>query len=357
MKLFFGDYGYFEAVKFPEENLILITNGRRIDYVYDPKYESWEQRRKDHITVSNYPDVSEEELKKVMGGIFPQKETDFMRLCHPSQLHCLDLRALLKEDYPNYMSDETIWASVSRFLFKSDICYKAYLKLRELFDNVNVFKQDSEQVLLKIRELSLTVIGRDIFEKEIEIIDGHDCSSYFWIKPVRVIDFSDTNGVDNVAEMDSAEISIEQDDVEQYLMPFLYKHYDKELEVNKKRNPEKKYLNPGAFDDCLTHNFYTYASIRNMLKDIKGTIDALSSGRENEFTKRLKENLKEKREPAFWIVDDRGELKEYDGNKSAIDDAEANMIIDFYRRLIYRFEYMMKVGKEKGYNLISVMGP
>ena len=84
MKLFSSIYGGFEAVKFPEEDWILITNGGRIDYVYNPKYECWEKRGKDRITVSNYPDVSEEELKKVMGGIFPQKETDFMRLCHPS---------------------------------------------------------------------------------------------------------------------------------------------------------------------------------------------------------------------------------------------------------------------------------
>ena len=139
------------------------------------------------------------------------------------------------------MSDGTIMASVGRFLYESNICYKTYLKLRELFDNVNVFKQDSEQVLLKIRELSFAVAGRDIFKEEIEIIDGHGCSGYFWIKPVRVIDFSDTNEIDNVAEKHSAEISIEQDDVDQYPTPFLYKHYDKELEVNKKRGAETEY--------------------------------------------------------------------------------------------------------------------
>ena len=33
------------------------------------------------------------------------------------------------------------------------------------------------------------------------------------------------------------------------------------------------------------------------------------------------------------------------------------LIIDFYRRFIYRMEYMMKIGKENGYDLISFMGP
>lgn len=95
-----------------------------------------------------------------------------------------------------------------------------------------------------------------------------------------------------------------------------------------------------------------------MLTDIRGTLDALSSGRENEFTK----ELKIKRGSATWtLVDARGmsaaEIKEHNDNRPTVDDMPAELIIDFYRRLIYRFEYMMKVGKEKGYNLISVMGP
>lgn len=36
---------------------------------------------------------------------------------------------------------------------------------------------------------------------------------------------------------------------------------------------------------------------------------------------------------------------------------ETDLIVDFYRRFIYRMEYMMKVGKENGFDLISVMGP
>ena len=42
--------------------------------------------------------------------------------------------------------------------------------------------------------------------------------------------------MDNVAEMRSVEISIEEDDVSQYLTPFLYEYFDEELEANKNRN-------------------------------------------------------------------------------------------------------------------------
>ena len=66
--------------------------------------------------------------------------------------------------------------------------------------------------------------------------------------------------------------------------------------------------------------------MEEILKDITATIDALSSGNENEFTEKLK-------------------------------DTETELVVDFYHRFIYRMEYMMKVGNEKGYDLISFMGP
>lgn len=37
-----------------------------------------------------------------MQGKFPQKETDFMRLCHPSELCIRDMLDLYKEDYSDY---------------------------------------------------------------------------------------------------------------------------------------------------------------------------------------------------------------------------------------------------------------
>lgn len=55
--------------------------------------------------------------------------------------------------------------------------------------------------------------------------------------------------MDNVAEMSIAEISIEEDDVAQYLIPFLYKYYDDELEANKNRR------DASDFGWYLTYNF------------------------------------------------------------------------------------------------------
>ena len=355
----------FEAIKFPEENLIFITCNGYLYYIYNPKYSSW-AKYKDagnlELTVHKYPDISEEKLKKALGGIFPQKETDFMRCCPPSQLCPRNMFDLLNEDYSSYMSDDDISDFVIIFLCKSNIPYKSYLKLRELFSNALSLNHDNEQVLTQIKELSLAMTGKDIYKKEIGIVDGHDCASYFWIQPVRIIDFSDTNGIDNVAEMESLEISIEEDDVNQYLTPFLYKYFDDELEANKKRinycidDNDISYVS--GFEWYLTHNFYTYSSIKKMLKDIRDTMNALSSGRENEFTNKLKE----KRGFATCkLIYAKGwteeQIEKYNDNRPEEDDTKNELIIDFYERFIYRMEYLMKVGEENGYNLISFMGP
>ena len=365
MKLFDN----FEAVKFTQENLIFITDNGYIYYIYNPRKNFWRKHSNagnDHITVANYPHVSKEELVDAMNGLFPKKETDFMRLCNPSQLWIRDMLDLLQEDYPNHISDYDIRHTIHRFLLESDVCYMSYLKVKNLLDNAILLGLTKDKVLNQIKDLSFKVIGRDIFKKEIGIVDGHDSSSYFWIMPVRVIDFSNTNSLDNVAEMQSAEISIEEDDVAQYLTPFLYKYFDAELEANKKR-VEYRWIDDDGneqtstvddFEWYLTHNFFTFDSIKNILKDISDTIDALSSGRETEYTIELRKKRGFATNELLYAKDmSEEQIKEYNENRPTENDTETELIIDFYKRFLYRMEYMLKVGEEKGYNLISFMGP
>jgi len=365
MKLF----NDFEAVKFPEENLIFITHSGYLYYIYNPERKRWIKygnAGNDSITVSNYPDVSREELTAVMNGTFPQKQTDFMRMCHPSQLWIRDMMDLFREDFAGYMSDYGIHGTVHKVLLKSDICYKSFEALQKLLGDAAANHYENSKVIAQIKDLSFRIIGRDIFKKEIGIVDGHDSSSYFWIMPVRIVDHSNTDWVENVAEMRSSEISIEEDDVAQYLTPFLYKHFDNDLDANKQRiegcwtdddgNEQVQVVD--GFEWYLTYNFFTYDSIEKILADIKDTVAALSEGRETEFTAKLKikrgtathqllyaKNLTEK------------EIEEYNANRPTEDDTEVELVLDFYSRFIYRMEYMMKVGREKGYDLISFMGP
>ena len=351
MKLFDA----FEAVKFPEENMIFITQGGYLYYIYNPQYKWWRKHRNagnDYLTVSNYPDVNREELVDAMQGVFPKKETDFMRLCDPSQLCIRDMLDLLKEDYPQYLADYAIYPAIHRLLLESDICHKSFEKLQKLLEDATTNHHDSSQVLAQIKDLSFAIIGRDIFKREIGIVDGHDSSSYFWIMPVRVIDPENTADLDSVAEMRSAEISIEEDDIEQYLTPFLYQYFDEKLPENKKRK------DASGFEWYLEHNFFTFDSMALILKDIENTIDALSSGRETEYTQTLKiKRGASTSQLAYAKNPTAEEVEEYNADCPTEDDTAVALVVDFYQRFLYRMEYMLKVGKEKGYNLISFMGP
>ncbi len=339
----------FEAVRMPEENLIFVTDSSYLYYIYDVRRNVWRKHKSagsDIITVSNYPDVSKEEIVDAMGGVFPGKETDFLRLCPLSTLRADELLNLIDDDYSPYMSNDEIYYSVYAFLLESGIQYKAYLELRKLFNDAIELHSDDDSVLLKIKELSYAFIGKDIFKKEIRIVDGHDNSSYFWIRPVRVIDYSNTDDPDNVSIMRTAEISIEED-VAQYLAPFLIKHFDNGLEANKRRmsdfwiddEGDEQFSPIEGFEWYLTHNFYSLDCMKRILTDIRDTVEVLAAGRENEYTS------------------DEEKIKEYNDNSPKEDDMETELIIDFFNRFIYRMEYMMTVGKENGYDLISFMGP
>ena len=352
----------YEAIKFQEENMIFITNDEYLYYVYNIDRKSWEKYRNagyDKLTVPNYPDVSREELTEAMGGIFPQKKTDFTRLCYPAQLSIGEMLDLLKEDYAKYMSDCIIYNTIHVFLLKSNIVHKSFERIRKLLDTASKRKNSKKRVLAQIKNLTFTILGRDIFKREIGIDDGHNSSSYFWIMPVRVIDESDTNAMYNVAEMESAEISIEETDVFEYLSPFLFKYYDDELKANRQR--VSCFAPDGfvrGFEWNLTHNFYTHESMTALLVDIKDTVSALSSGKENEFTEDL---LRKTSRDAYWQkhlqIPDEKKLTAFQKNNPTKCRIEIDALLDFYDRFLYRMEYMIRVGQEKGYDLISVMGP
>ncbi len=358
MKLFDG----YEAVKFPQENLIFITHDTFLYYIYNPKYRQWKKHKRagwDTITVRNYPDVRKGELTAAVGGKLPEKAADLLRLLDTSDLSIHDMTVLLNEDYPEYMHDYLVNRPITKLLQKSDCPDQAYMEVRKQLDEAQALKQRNVQIAARIKDLSMKFSGRDIFSKEIGIVDGHDSSSYFWIMPVRVLDYTNTNSEENVAEMGSNQISIEEDDVFRYLSPFLCKYFDPKLDANQRRIEYFGSDNEGTvsveeFEWNLTHNFFSYESIVCILKDIDDTINDLASGRENEFIAQIRKNR-------GFITYETVAFDEptAEGYTCKLQETEvtADLIIDFYQRFTYRMEYMMKVGKEKGYDLISFMGP
>ena len=90
----------------------------------------------------------------------------------------------------------------------------------------------------------------------------------------------------------------------------------------------------------------------------KDTVAALSEGRETEFTAELKIKRGTATHQLLYAKNlSEEEIEAYNANRPTKDDTEVGLTLDFYRRFIYRMEYMMTVGKENGYDLISVKGP
>ena len=142
----------------------------------------------------------------------------------------------------------------------------------------------------------------------------------FSIMPVRVLDYSDTNNPDNVEEMSRVAISIEKDDVEQYLKPFLERYFDCELEANNYRvdyapdeeTGEMKFVNVVGFQWYRANNFYTLGAVECILEDMRKTVES---------------------------------------------KVEPSLITDFYEGFIHEMEHMIKAAREEGFDLISFEGP
>ncbi len=355
----------FEAVWFPEEELMLVTKRGYLYYIYDSGSKKWRKYYRAgnvRISLDRYRDVSREEMTRAMGGIFPVRETDFMRLCGYRTLNIRDIFCLFEEDYPAYMSDRMVYRALQRLLTEPDTTVKECEMVRDLLEKACEADADNDLLLEQIKELSRDITGRDIYSDEIEIVDGYDSSSFVWIRPAKVTDYTDSNGRNNVSVMSSARISIDERDVGKYLSPFLYKYFDNDLLANRMRREyhwtdddgteHSTYLT--GFQWYLTHNFYSYESMKDIINDMRDTMEALRSGRENKYTEELLEGCAPEEGSA---EEEQDEDEEYAAFTPRNRRTETGRIISFFERLIYRLEYMMRVGKEKGFDLISFMGP
>ena len=184
---------------------------------------------------------------------------------------------------------------------------------------------------------------------KIEIIEGHDSSSYFWIRPVKI----ETEGLirwEDVIEYEE-EISIEEGDVECFLAYFFYKYYDSKLTYNIRRDMGEGIEDENnIFEWYLEHNFYTYESMCKMLDDMEKTVFLLEHCYDDAYLDEIKSKFS-----IFYMADK--DSRDYIDKK---DDAETirkhiDVVIDFYIRFIERIKKMMKNNPDC--SLLSIMGP
>lgn len=197
-------------------------------------------------------------------------------------------------------------------------------------------------------------------EELIEIKEGHDSSSYFWIMPVKVKDMTkDADDSDNVDEYRKLEISIEEENIRAFLFPLLLKYFDDNLPENLQRlDNHTVSLVDGTqttFEWYLTYNYYTMQSIQDMINEIKSIIELLK----DDFNSTKLDYIKEDYD---WILylDHRVNTKNLPDDKNErikLTENYKDLIINFYNRFIKYMENMIEEGGKNGYKLISFMGP
>ena len=193
----------------------------------------------------------------------------------------------------------------------------------------------------------------------IKIKEGYVGGTCFSIMPVRIKDTNkNTNDSDNVEECKELEIAIEEDDVRAYLYYILLEIFNDSLDANIIRHIEEgsfyKVDITSTFEWNRTYNFFDFEDIERLIDRIKHLSNLIENDYNNFELFKYKVNYAEL---AF-------SLPEYDFSKDySVEEVDElveknkNYIIDFYNRFIGYMEKMIKEGKEKGYTLISFMGP
>ena len=180
---------------------------------------------------------------------------------------------------------------------------------------------------------------------QIEIIEGHGCSS-FWLCPVIPKEQGEIGQWEDVTRLEE-EISIDEDDVWCFLYYFFAKYFDSDLTYNKRRRGDEG--EPlSRFEWNLEHNFYTYGTLRKMLGEIQKTADLLECDWENPRLDEVKKNFS----ILYMCHPDHEDY--LNRNESAVK-THISVVTDFYRRFVKRLSTMMDNNPDT--NVLSVMGP
>lgn len=181
---------------------------------------------------------------------------------------------------------------------------------------------------------------------QVEIVAGHDSSSYFWIMPVKHSTPTEENP-EGVFEHRYEEISIEEDDVGTYLYYYLKKYFDVGYEYGKARDEGCK-----GFEWYLTYNFYSYETMNKMLQEIEEKALLLANDFEN---KKLEPLTKHFHYSDFLPSNIRWSRNYTEEEQKEIIKNNIGIAVNFYKRFVRTMRSMMENSPE--YNIISFMGP
>jgi hypothetical protein len=183
--------------------------------------------------------------------------------------------------------------------------------------------------------------------RQIGIVEGHDGSSYFWIMPIKQLT-SPNEGDFGVERFREEEISIEEDDIGDFLFFFLDKYFDDSFPYTCR----SEYYPKNRFVWNLEDNIYSYDIVRDMIAEIRTVAEMF----QNDFDNPALVDLKSRFSPYTLAGVYEIEVRNMDEqSKNVFYRANIGIAIDFYNRFCRRMEAMMEHAPQ--YDLISFMGP
>lgn len=349
----------FKAVKSKEGDEILIFRNRDLFCIYYYEKDTWERHRSTMFNSHNYflgncCDIGLEEIKKATKGKVPKKQEDLLKLCNITTLYQEDLKYLLTEEYYKYLHNDLLISSEMSFEEKRNFKIenygypysiedivdvflsqtpalskaKAYYQLKEVLDDAKDNNLSVIETTRKLRQLYLETFNQDLFNSLI-VNDGENSRSDSMLMPAKILKNYKAAEIETI--IDSNYYCISFDETlpycsSDYVAPFLIKHYDNNLDANVfVKNCEIKYEDNFSYiTNCV--NYFSLNSFHKIIKDIRQTKEDILNDNETEYT--------------IIINNLNSEL-------------DKRLIVDFYNRLLYRLEFMERVSKEKGFNLIE----
>lgn len=192
---------------------------------------------------------------------------------------------------------------------------------------------------------------------DLEIEEGHNGGSCFWIMPVKIVppDYKCQQGeqeYEGIVECVSAEISIEEGNIEAFLWEFFIRHFNYDLSMKYRKLDSGTEYN--GFEWYLTHNVYTYDGIRNLLADIQEKLPLMKDNLDSAI---LEPCVRHFPQPSSTKIINRQFFQvEYTAEEiHAYRLEHLALFIDFYERFCKRMEKMLQ--DNPTYNHVSVMGP
>lgn len=193
--------------------------------------------------------------------------------------------------------------------------------------------------------LSNQITSNNWFINNIEVIEAGNSlirineflegGSYFNIYPVKLKN-------NNKEELLDYSISIEEDNINAFLYPILKKYFNFNLNQNRESYEQ-------GFD-WYSNNYYDFDTLKEMIKEIEEIMYLLK----NDYNNKKLDYIKKDYDWILFLDPNIDTRKGIDINliKNYVDE-----IINFYKKFIEYLNNMIKVSKDKGYNLITFLGP